>query len=128
MEILLDTNAYSRFITFREWETIISEASHIYLPLIAVAELRAGFLKGTRTAANEKTLRDFCDRKNVSILSPDLPTSFQYAAIYNHLRLTGHSIPVHDVWIAALAIQHGLWLCTSDAHFDHIPQLLRVTS
>jgi predicted nucleic acid-binding protein len=36
-----------------------------------------------------------------------------------------HPIPTHDLWIAALAIQHDLALCTSDAHFQHIAQLPR---
>lgn len=39
------------------------------------------------------------------------------------LRRQGTAIPTNDLWIAALAVQHGLALCTSDAHFRHLPQL-----
>jgi predicted nucleic acid-binding protein len=29
------------------------------------------------------------------------------------------------MWIAALALQHSLVLFARDAHFDHLPQLMR---
>jgi predicted nucleic acid-binding protein len=42
------------------------------------------------------------------------------------LRRQGTPIPAHDLWIAALAAQHGALLCTQDAHFQNLPQIPRV--
>ncbi len=123
--ILLDTNAYSRYLTHSEWKWQIQHADRIFLPLFGIAELKTGFLKGTRISENERILQQFCSSPRVSILFPDTLTASCYAEIYNQLRLQGTPIPINDVWIAALALQHGLNLCTSDSHFDHIPQLLR---
>ncbi len=125
LTILLDTNAYSRYLTHKEWLWHMQYADRIYLPLMAIAELKAGFLKGSKPLENQRILQKFCATPRVSILCPDESTGTHYAMIHDQLRRNGTPIPVHDVWIASLAIQHGLTLCTSDAHFDHIPQLLR---
>lgn len=39
------------------------------------------------------------------------------------LREKGQPIPENDIWIAAIAEQHGLTLVTKDAHFDAIDHL-----
>jgi len=44
--------------------------------------------------------------------------------IVNALRTAGTPIPTHDVWIAARAMQHGLRVTTTDAHYSKIPQVL----
>ena len=43
--------------------------------------------------------------------------------LYAQLRRQGTPIPVHDIWIAALALEHSLILYTHDAHFSHLPQI-----
>jgi predicted nucleic acid-binding protein len=35
-------------------------------------------------------------------------------------------IPVHDIWVAALAVQHSLLLFSRDSHFQHLPQIPRL--
>lgn len=42
------------------------------------------------------------------------------------LRRQGTPIPINDVWVAALVLQHGLTLYARDRHFDHLPQIPRV--
>jgi tRNA(fMet)-specific endonuclease VapC len=93
---------------------------------VVVAELRQGFLKGSRQAENERRLREFLGFRHVRILFADEATTVHYAALYRQLRLQGTPIPTHDVWIAALTLQHGLTLYARDKHFDHIPQLMRL--
>ena len=61
----------------------------------------------------------------VRLLVPDEQTTHHYAAVFRQLRQQGTPIPTNDVWIAALVIQHGLVLSSRDAHFDHLPQILR---
>jgi predicted nucleic acid-binding protein len=38
----------------------------------------------------------------------------------------GTPIPTHDIWIAALVVEHGLTLLSRDKHFDRLPQILRI--
>jgi len=59
----------------------------------------------------------------VEVLCPDLATTAVYARIFVELRQQGTPIPTNDLWIAALALQHDLTLCTKDAHFQHIAGL-----
>ena len=61
------------------------------------------------------------------VLSPDEETTCFYADLYAYLRKKGPSLPTHDLWIAALTVQHGLVLFDRDSDFDHLPQLPRVS-
>ena len=123
--LVLDTNAYSDFVRNQKWKDLISFSPKIHLPIMVIAELKSGFRRGSQFQQNEIQFEYFLEQPNVEILLPNLQTTTYYASIFNHLRNTGVSIPQNDIWIAALSLQHALWLCTSDAHFDHIPQLRR---
>ena len=35
-------------------------------------------------------------------------------------------VPYHDIWIAALALQHGLEVVSRDGHFDKMPAVRRL--
>jgi len=54
----------------------------------------------------------------------DQETAARYAAILNTLRNAGTPIPTNDIWIAATAMQHGLRLLTTDAHYVKVPQVI----
>jgi predicted nucleic acid-binding protein len=62
----------------------------------------------------------------VSVLDVGEGTSRCYAALKCWLRSAGTPIPENDVWIAALAVEHGLPLLTGDEHFAALPQVVRV--
>ncbi len=51
------------------------------------------------------------------------PVSHRYAEVHRALRRAGRPIPTNDLWIAAIAVEHGLVLYTRDAHFAHVPGL-----
>lgn len=63
-------------------------------------------------------------KPTVGVLLPDRETAEQYARLFVQLRRTGTPVPTNDLWIAALALQHGLRVLTRDRHFARIPQLL----
>jgi tRNA(fMet)-specific endonuclease VapC len=127
MKVALDTNRYVDFAGGDEQVLAVLEAAdEILVPLIVLAELRAGFAVGARGARNEGSLRRFLMRPGVSVLSPDEQTTLHYANVYRQLRHQGTPIPTNDIWIAALVLQHGLVLCARDAHFSHLPQIPRV--
>lgn len=126
MKLVLDTNTYRAFMGGRkETATLVRQAERIKLPIPVLAELRFGFLKGTRGKANEATLRRFLDSQRVDVLRCDEETARIYADLKLQLSRQGTPIPINDVWIAALTVQHGATLHTLDKDFDHLPQLAR---
>jgi tRNA(fMet)-specific endonuclease VapC len=127
MKILIDTNRYSDFAKGEEKTVdLFTTAEQIFVPFVVIAELRAGFQCGTISRQNEATLVRFLGNDRVSVLYADAQTTQAYAEIYSMLRRNGTPIPTNDIWIAALAVQHSLPLCSRDAHFALIPQLARI--
>ena len=124
MNVALDTNAYSDFMRGVPGRvSVVTSATRVFLPLFVLGELRAGFAAGSRTTSNAANLQRFLESPQVSVLLPDEATTEHYARLFAELRLAGTVIPTNDLWIAALVMQHQLVLCTSDAHFQRIPQL-----
>ena len=125
VNVALDTSAYSDFMRGDAARVEILRAAHsISMPLIVLAELRAGFAAGNQESANAANLQRFLSRPRVSVLAPDELTTHHYAQLFLQLRSKGASIPTNDLWIASLAIQHSLVLCTSDRHFRRISQVV----
>lgn len=126
MRLALDTNAYRRFVDGDKGVLDqVQLAEQIALPVPVLAELRAGFAFGTRGLRNESVLSRFLDSPRVSILVCDEQTTLTYAQLYAQLRRQETPIPINDIWIAALALQHRCALLSFDADFDHLPQLAR---
>ena len=126
MNVALDTNAYSDFMRGDPARVqIVRTARRLHLPLMVLAELRAGFAAGSQKSTNAANLQRFLGSPRVSVLLPDEQTTHHYAQLYLQLRNKGAAIPINDLWIAALVVQHDLVLCTSDAHFQHLPQVVK---
>ena len=125
MNVALDTNAYSDFMRgIAARVELLRTVQSIVLPLIVLGEVRAGFAAGNRESTNAANLQRFLASPRVSVLAPDDQTTHYYAQLHRQLRGDGRPIPTNDLWIAALAVQHDLVLCTSDRHFRQIPQLV----
>lgn len=127
MRLALDTNRYVDFC--RGDQAVVArvrEAERIYLPFVTLAELRAGFLCGTKARQNERVLTRFLNSPRVRVLFPDEQTTHHYARLFQQLRQQATPIPTNDIWIAALILQHDLPLYARDHHFDHVPQLVRL--
>ena len=124
MRVALDTNAYTDFMRGGDWSVkAVREAGQIFIPLPVIAELRAGFLCGTKSASNEQYLERFLNNSRVQILTPDEATTHVYARLYKYLREQETPIPINDLWIAATTLQHDLVLVTKDQHFKQLPQI-----
>lgn len=127
VDIVIDTNRYRDFVDGEVGTVaILRSAPRIYIPLVVVAELRAGFAFGSRGAENQRVFERFIHRPRVEVLMPAMETTRHYAALYRQLRTSGTPIPSNDLWIAALVIQHDVPLYSRDAHFALIPQLPRI--
>jgi tRNA(fMet)-specific endonuclease VapC len=124
MRLLLDTNSYSE-IDDGDPGAIkrVQSATEVWLPLIVLAELYAGFELGSKKEENEKQLERFLSMPSVGVLLPDHETARHYGRLFQFLRRQGTPIPTNDVWIAALALQHGLVLDSADKHFLWVPGL-----
>ncbi len=123
----IDTNRYRDFcLAVPEVVDRVRAAERVLLPFVTLAELRAGFLCGTRSLQNESVLARFLNRPRVAVLYPDEDTTRHYAHLFRQLRQQATPIPTNDIWIAALVEQHGLFLYSRDGHFDLLPQLPRV--
>jgi tRNA(fMet)-specific endonuclease VapC len=127
VRIALDTNRYTDLCRgVEETVRLVSTAESVFLPFVVVAELRTGFAFGKRGADNERVLRRFLLKDGVAVLYADDQTTHHYASAYRQLRVQGTPIPTNDLWIAALVLQHNLRLHDRDAHFDHLPQIVRL--
>jgi predicted nucleic acid-binding protein len=123
--VLLDTSAYSAFL--REHAAVkgaVQGADELYLNVVVVGELLAGFRSGARVRKNEEELREFLSSPRVRLLSLDRETAVRYALVLHALRVAGTPIPTNDVWIAATAMQHGLSILTTDEHYLKVNQVL----
>ncbi len=124
-DIMLDTSAYS---AFNRGDTRLKQFfdpdNQLIVPLVVVGELRAGFALGSRQQENEKLLQRLLDSPNVHIISISDTTTRLFAAIAKKLKQAGTPINVNDMWIAALALEHGCLLVTLDKDFTRVPDLL----
>jgi predicted nucleic acid-binding protein len=103
----------------------LGTCDEVWIPLVVLGEIKAGFLGGSRQQRNEILLRELLIKPTVGVLLPDRETAEHYARLFLQLKRAGAPIPDNDLWIAALALQHDLTLITRDRHFEKIPQLLR---
>jgi predicted nucleic acid-binding protein len=126
MRIALDSNRYTDLCrNVPQVVEMLKTAAEIHVPLMVIAEQRAGFAHGTRREMNETVLTAFLNKVGVFILAPDAQTTFFYADLYAYLRKKGKPIPTNDLWIASLVVQHNLVLFDRDSDFDHLPQIAR---
>ena len=127
--ILLDTNAYS---AFKQGDAdvleIIQRADLIGISTIVLGELTAGFAAGSKHKVNLNELHLFLDTPRIAIFPVDEVTATYYARVYANLRQKCKPIPTNDLWIAATALQQGCKLCSFDAHFKSVENLVIVTT
>lgn len=125
--VLIDTNIYIEFLRgSRQIGNILSSAEIIALSTISIGELLAGFMVSNDEKKYTKELDEFLYSPRLAIYGIDTETSEFYSKIYYDLRLAGTPIPANDLWIAALALQHGIRLFTLDNHFKKVPGLFLI--
>lgn len=124
MRLLIDSNRYTDFDGgVPEVAERFGLVEELWISVVVLGELRAGFTFGSRERENEENLGKFLSRPNVRVLRLDEETTDHYAHIYSILRRQGTLIPTNDIWIAAQARQHDLTLDTRDDHFKRVPGL-----
>ena len=125
MKVLLDTSAYSALLRGHQPVLDVMRRSEtVAVSAVVLGELYSGFRAGNRWAENTAQLAQFLSKPSVRVLDVTEETALRYAEVDVYLRKKGRPIPRNDVWIAAVALEHGLQLLTLDNRFREIPLLL----
>jgi tRNA(fMet)-specific endonuclease VapC len=125
-KVLIDTNIYS--LAMRGHAEVVAALRKIDLigfSAISIGELFSGFKGGNREPRNKEELNIFLDSPRVVLHPIDEGTAEFYASILHDLRESGTPIPTNDIWIAAVAFQHGYKIFSKDHHFNLVPGLVR---
>jgi tRNA(fMet)-specific endonuclease VapC len=89
----------------------------VFITFVTWMEFAEGFGDDNREAC-ERFLRSF------QVLWPDAETAWRAARVSRALRASGDPIGDHDLWIAALALQHGHAVASrNEPHFRRVPGL-----
>jgi len=122
--MIIDTNVYSAIdMGVQSATDILDNAAELLIPLPVVAELRFGFVRGSRRAENESRLQTLLSQPNVQGLCPTLQTSVIYAELQLICVQKGRVLSQNDIWIAALAKETGGTLVTFDKDFKALSDI-----
>lgn len=120
--VLLDSSAVIKH--FRDANALavqLAACEELYLPGPALAELYYGAFRSDRPQRHLEDIEKFLVAAQV--LSPDQGAARHYGQIAAQLARKGTPIPQNDIWMAALSIQCGLPLATTDRHFEQVEGL-----
>ena len=123
--MILDTNALS---AWAEGHGSLLEplrgASRLVLPAIVLGEYYFGIRQSRYRSRYEDWLARNLPFTEIATITST--TADVYADIRIELKQAGNPIPQNDVWVAALARQHGLAVLSNDAHFDAVQEVHRI--
>jgi tRNA(fMet)-specific endonuclease VapC len=105
----------------------LRKIDQIGFSVVSIGELLSGFKGGTRESTNREELNIFLDSPRVVVHPIDEGSAEFYASILNNLKAAGTPIPTNDIWIAAIAFQHGYTVFSKNNHFNLIPGLVNLT-
>jgi predicted nucleic acid-binding protein len=117
--LFLDTSAYSALANGQnDIVSLIDSEYNLALPLPVIAELRYGFLKGSRPTQNEENLMRFLAQPQVEIVLPTINTTYKYAEMCLYCVKKAKVLSHNDLWIAAIAKENTGVLVTFDKDFE----------
>lgn len=125
---MIDTNVLIEIERGRpDIETRIAglDASEFYISVISVSELLHGVhrakdleIKGRRAASSEQMINAF------TVIPIDTAIARTHAVLWAELESKGHIIGIHDLWLAATCLAHGLNIITFNLReFEKVPGL-----
>jgi len=123
-KIILDTNAYSRYLKGdHDVLNMLGIADIVYMSIFVLGELFTGFKGGEKEKENIQNLNSFLIKPAVNILNGTIETSEIFGLLKYNLKIKGVPLPVNDIWIAAHTIESGSILITYDEHFKNIENI-----
>lgn len=123
--MILDTNALSACAEgLPALRKPLRTADRLVVPSVVLGEFYFGVRQSRRRSRYETWLRQFLPYTEVATVTS--ATADAYADIRLELKQAGSPISPNDVWIAALARQHGLAVLSNDEHFDVVSGVRRI--
>lgn len=123
--MIVDTNALSAFVDGdASVGEILRAAARAAIPVIVLGEFRFGIMGSRHRATYERWLTEHLPLFETVNVTAE--TAASYATLRAALKRAGTPIPANDMWIAALAVEHGLPVLSRDSHFDAVKGLRRV--
>lgn len=120
--VLLDTNiVIGLFAKDQAVLTRLSESARVFIPSIVLGELYFGAYKSAKPESNLQRIEELVAAS--AVLVCDATTATYYGRIKKALRDKGRPLPENDIWVAAMAHQHGLTVVSRDQHFKEIESL-----
>jgi predicted nucleic acid-binding protein len=123
----------SDIITFLSERNFVAEQNvkaaqqedEIVTYFIVTAEWELGILTahGRRRQQEIRAKGEPVLRSLSRVLQSSEEVSLEYAQISAELRKAGTMIPLHDIWIAAVARVYGATVVTHDKHYRHVHNL-----
>jgi tRNA(fMet)-specific endonuclease VapC len=100
----------------------VARVTRVWLCSIVLGDRYRGALNSGRPLENLQRLEQIIARNE--IIPCDAATARLYGEIKQLLIRRGRPIPENDIWIAAIARQHGFTLATRDSDFQHVDDLV----
>ena len=123
--MILDTNALSAWAEGRATvEPPLRVAQRLVVPSVVLGEYYFGIRQSRHRTRYEDWLARYLPLTEIATVTS--ATADAYADIRLELKRLGTPIPPNDVWIAALARQHGLAVLSNDGHFDVVDGVRRI--
>jgi len=120
--LLLDTNVViAIFAGASAVLAHLAETTEVFVPAIVLGELHYGARKSLRAEEKVAKIDEFASES--AVIECDGESARHYGIIKNRLRAKGRPIPENDIWIAVIAVQHGLDMVSRDPHFEEIEDL-----
>jgi tRNA(fMet)-specific endonuclease VapC len=95
------------------------------ISVITASELLHGIHRATEDGIRTRR-RAFVERvlARFEVIPIDLEIARVHAEVRARLQAVGEAVGVHDLWIAATALRHGLHVATTNAReFERVPDL-----
>jgi tRNA(fMet)-specific endonuclease VapC len=125
--LMIDTNIYIEYLKGNEdIKNILDFADIVAFSVISIGEIFAGFYLSKKEKKYFSEIEEFFNSSRLLLFDVDSETAEFYAKIVSELKSSGSPIPTNDIWIAALALQHGIKLLTMDNHFKKVPGLFLI--
>ena len=123
--MILDTNALSAWAEgSAAIEAPLRTADRLVVPSVVLGEYYFGIRQSRHRSRYQAWLVRYLPLTDIAAVTS--ATADACADIRLELKRLGAPIPPNDVWVAALARQHGLPILTSDRHFDVVGGVRRI--
>jgi predicted nucleic acid-binding protein len=117
--ILVDTSLFIEFLKgnkqYGSEVTMLLEKNRVFSTGIIIAEL----MQGLKNLREEQYLAELITAVNILEITTDV--WIEAGNLSLSLRRKGINLPLTDVALAALAMEHNLSIFTLDRHFEQIP-------